>query len=35
MYHEVFSVICVTYIYVPIRPGRQDPEADDIEDAED
>jgi len=25
----------MTIIYVPIRPGRRDPEADEIEDAED
>jgi hypothetical protein len=25
----------VTFIYVPIRPSRRDPEADEIEDAED
>jgi len=25
----------VTIIYVPIRPSRRDPEADEIEDAED
>jgi len=25
----------VTFIYIPIRPGRRDPEADEIEDAED
>jgi len=25
----------MTYIYVPIRPHKRDPEADEIEDAED
>jgi len=25
----------VTFIYVPIRPSRRDPEADEIEEAED
>jgi len=25
----------VTFIYVPIRPHKRDPEADEIEDAED
>jgi len=25
----------VTFIYVPIRPSRRDPESDEIEDAED
>jgi len=25
----------VTYIYIPIRPSRRDPDADEIEDAED
>jgi len=25
----------MTFIYVPIRPSRRDPEADEIEDAED
>jgi len=25
----------VTFIYVPIRPSRRDPKADEIEDAED
>jgi len=25
----------VTFIYVPIRPSRRDPDADEIEDAED
>jgi len=25
----------VTFIYIPIRPSRRDPEADEIEDAED
>jgi len=29
------SCINVTFIYVPIRPSRRDPEADEIEDAED
>lgn len=25
----------MTVMYIPIRPGRRDPEADEIEDAED
>jgi len=25
----------VTFIYIPIRPSRRDPEADEIEDAQD
>jgi len=35
MYLSVISRIIVTFIYIPIRPSRRDPEADEIEDAED
>jgi hypothetical protein len=35
MYVGVLSSILVTFIYVPIRPSRRDPDADEIEDAED
>jgi hypothetical protein len=35
MYLAVNSSNIVTFIYIPIRPGRRDPEADEIEDAED
>jgi hypothetical protein len=35
MYLQVYALVCVTIIYVPIRPGRRDPESDEIEDAED
>jgi len=35
MYLSAFSCNIVTFIYVPIRPSRRDPEADEIEDAED
>jgi len=35
MYLSVIWSIIVTFIYVPIRPSRRDPESDEIEDAED
>jgi len=35
MYLSVISSIHVTFIYVPIRPSRRDPDAEEIEDAED
>jgi len=35
MYVRVFGIEFMTFIYVPIRPSRRDPEADEIEDAED
>jgi len=35
MYLTVPQSITVTFIYVPIRPSRRDPESDEIEDAED
>jgi len=35
MYLPDNSCIIVTFIYVPIRPSRRDPDADEIEDAED
>jgi hypothetical protein len=35
MYLAVNSSNSVTVMYIPIRPGRRDPEADEIEDAED
>jgi len=35
MYLLAISCIIVTFIYIPIRPSRRDPEADEIEDAED
>jgi len=35
MYLSVISSIHVTFIYVPIRPSRRDPDTEEIEDAED
>jgi len=35
MYLAVNSSNFMTFIYIPIRPGRRDPESDEIEDAED
>ncbi len=35
MYLVVGLIISMTFIFVPIRPSRRDPEADEIEDAED
>jgi len=35
MYLAANSSNSVTILYIPIRPGRRDPEADEIEDAED
>jgi len=35
MYLSVISSIPVTFIYVPIRPSRRDPDTEEIEDAED
>ena len=34
MYLRVHLTIDVTFIYVPIRPHKRDPEAEEIEDAE-
>ena len=35
MYLAFNSSVFVTFIYIPIRPGRRDPEDDEIEDIED
>ena len=35
MYLAGHSSNFVTIMFIPIRPGRRDPEADEIEDAED
>jgi len=35
MYLVAYSSNSVTIMYIPIRPSRRDPEADEIEDAED
>jgi hypothetical protein len=35
MYLASNSSVFVTFIYIPIRPGRRDPESDEIENAED
>ncbi len=31
---ESFELLMLTFIYVPIRPHKRDPEADEIDDAE-
>ena len=35
MYLIVFLTFIVTFIYIPIRPSKRDPETDEIDDAED
>jgi hypothetical protein len=35
MYLAVISTIIVTVMYIPIRPSRRDPDADEMEDADD
>jgi hypothetical protein len=35
MYLSVVPSISMTFIFIPIRPSRRDPESDEIEDAED
>jgi hypothetical protein len=35
MYLTVISMIIVTVMYIPIRPSRRDPDADEMEDADD
>jgi hypothetical protein len=34
MYLEVIQIIIMTFIYVPIRPARRDPEADEMDEDE-
>jgi len=35
MYLTVILLIIVTVMYIPIRPSRRDPDADEMEDADD
>jgi hypothetical protein len=35
MYLTVILLIIVTVMYIPIRPSRRDPTADEMEDADD
>jgi len=35
VYLSALLLIIVTIMYIPIRPSRRDPEADEMEDAED
>jgi len=35
MYLAVISTIIVTVMYIPIRPSRRDPDADEMEDVDD